>query len=215
MNQNEIKSLLAKAKKSKKRSFTQSYDLIVTLKGLDLKRQQIDFYVNMHHSRGRKLKVCALVGPELADDAKKICDNTILPDGFDKYKDKRLAKKLAAEYDFFIAQANVMAKIAGSFGRVFGPRGKMPNPKAGCVVPPKTSLGPLYEKLQKTIRINLKTAQMVQVPVGNEKMPDEEVIDNIKTIYDSLIHHLPNEKNNIGSVYLKTTMGKPIKLGAE
>ena len=50
------------------------------------------------------------------------------------------------------------------------------------------------------------------IVVGKEDMKDEEIIDNIKTIYDQVIHHLPSERNNISSIYLKVTMGKPIKL---
>jgi large subunit ribosomal protein L1 len=121
-------------------------------------------------------------------------------------------KKIASEHDYFIAQATVMPKIATSFGRVLGPKGKMPNPKAGCVVPPNANLKPLYDKLQKTVRVTAKTAMMIQAPVATEAMKEEDIADNIKTLYDQIIHHLPAEKNNIRRVLLKLTMGKPIKL---
>ena len=203
MNQKEITELLTKAKEnSKKRNFKQVYDLIVSLKGIDLKKtdQHVDFFASIHFSKGKKVKVCGLVGPELAEESKKVCDETILVADFPKYNDKKLAKKLAEDYDFFIAQANIMAKVATAFGKIFGPRGKMPNPKVGCVVPPKANLSALYDRLQKTIRISAKTALMMQIPVGSEDMKDEEVIDNIKTVYDQIIHHLPNEKNNVKSI---------------
>lgn len=217
MNQKDIVELLKKAKEnSKPRKFTQRYDLIVSLKSLDLKKpeQQVDFYANVHFSTGKQIKICGLVGPELVEESKKNLDNTILADDFDKIaKNKKEIRKIAESYDYFVAQANIMAKVASSFGRIFGPRDKMPNPKVGCVVPPKTNLLPLYERLQKTVRVKAKTSLMVQVCVGNEKMKDEEVVDNIKTVYDQIIHHLPNEINNVKSIYLKTTMGKPVKYG--
>jgi len=215
MNQKEVVDILNKVKKSsKKRNFSQTYDLVLTLRGLDLKKtdQHVDFFASIHYSRGKKLKVCALVGPELVDEAKKVCDETVTAEDFSKY-DKKQAKKLAESYDFFIAQANIMGKVATAFGKVFGPRGKMPNPKVGCVVPPKTNLQPLYDRLQKTVRVSAKTALMLQIPVGSEAMKDEEVIDNIKTVYDQIIHHLPAEKNNVKNIYLKTTMGKPVQFG--
>jgi len=217
MNQAEIKTILGRAKeKSPKRNFSQTYDFIIALKGLDLKKQPVDFYATLHYGKGKKSKICALVGPELADEAKKVCDQVILVDDFARYqKDKKLSKKLAAEFDYFIAQANIMAKVATAFGRVFGPRGRMPNPKAGCVVPPKANLQVVYDRLQKTVRISAKTSLMIQLSVGTEAMKDEEIIDNILTIYDQLIHHLPNEKNNIKSTYLKTTMGKIVKFGED
>ena len=215
MDKTKIKTALEEVKKnSKKRKFNQSYDLVIALQNLDLKKtdQQVDFYTLLHFTRGKKIKICAFVGPELKDEATKVCDTTLVVGDFPKYADKKLAKKLAEEHDYFIAQANIMGKVAGTFGKVLGPRGKMPNPKAGCVVPPKAQLKPLYDKLQKTIRISAKTALMMQCAIGAEDMNDEEVIDNILTAYNQLIHHLPNHENNVKAVFLKLTMGKPVKV---
>ncbi len=214
MNDAKLKEALTKARQSK-RNFKQKFDLIISLKGINLKKteQQVEFFASLHKEKGKPTKVCALVGPELGSSAKNVCDFAILQAEFEKYqKDKKLAKKLAKEYDFFIAQANIMPQIATSFGKFLGPKGKMPNPKAGCIVPPTANLEALYNKLQKTIKISAKTTPVIQCIVGNEDMSDEDVIDNIKTIYDQLIHHLPNEKHNIKSGFLKLTMGKPIKI---
>ncbi|NQV08517.1 50S ribosomal protein L1 [Candidatus Woesearchaeota archaeon] len=216
MNNKEIMAAIKAAREnSKKRNFKQSFDLIINLKNVDIKKtdEQLDFFVPLHFSRGKDIKICALVGPELESDAKNVCDNSIPASDFQKYaKDKKLVKKLAEEYYFFIAQANIMPQVATTFGRVLGPRGKMPNPKAGCVVPPKGSLKPLYDRLQKTIKIVAKTDPIVHCVVGSEEMPDEEVMDNILTVYNQVIHHLPQEKNNIKSAYLKLTMGKSFAL---
>jgi len=214
-NKNVLETLKKLRQCSKKRNFRQTFDLILNLKDLDLKKpdHQLDFFVTLHYSKGREVKVCALVGPELQDEGRKVCDETITQDSFEKYhKDKKITKKLAETFDFFIAQANIMPKIASSFGTVFGPRGKMPNPKAGCIVPPKINLKPVYDKLQKTIRVKAKTVPLIQCAVGSEEMKDEEISDNIMTIYNQVIHHLPGEKNNIKSIYLKLTMGKPEKV---
>ncbi|MFO8015470.1 MAG: 50S ribosomal protein L1 [Candidatus Woesearchaeota archaeon] len=214
MNEKDVTESLKQAKEnSKKRNFTQTYDMIINLKNLDLKKPEnhLDFYLTLHYSRGKKSRICALVGTELLDDAKKVCDNVIHSDEFEEYsKDKKKAKKLAQDYDFFIAQANIMPQVASTFGKIFGPRGKMPNPKAGCVVPPKTNLKPLYEKLQDTVRIQVKDKMMIQCAVGNESMEDKEIADNIINVYNNTMHSLPLEKNNIKSVFLKLTMGKPV-----
>jgi large subunit ribosomal protein L1 len=215
MNKEELKKIIEELKKSQKRNFKQTYDLIVNLKGLDLKKpeNQVDFFHTLHFLRGKKTKICALIGPELKANAKENCDVVIEVDEFPKYaKEKKALKKVANECDWFIAQATVMPKVAASFGKVLGPKGKMPNPKAGCVVPPNANLKPLVSKLQKTVRLAAKTVPMVQVAVGKEDMPDEEVIDNIMTIYDALVHHLPDGRNNVKGVLLKLTMTKPIKL---
>ncbi|MFC1733001.1 50S ribosomal protein L1 [candidate division KSB1 bacterium] len=216
MDEKEVSEAIKKLKESSsKRNFVQTYDLIINIKSLDLKKaeNQLDLFITLHFSKGKPAKICALVGPELLDDAKKVCDKTIAQNEFDNYaKDKKTTKKLASEYDYFIAQANIMAKVATAFGKVLGPKKKMPNPKAGCVVPPKANLKALQEKLQKTVRAYAKERPLIQCAVGNEKMDDKEIIDNVMNIYNNVIHHLPNERNNIKSVYLKLTMGKPVEL---
>lgn len=211
--QDVLNALKELKEKNKKRNFKQTYDLIITLKDLDLKKpeNQVDFFLTVQHSKGKKAKVCALIGPEMEANAKGAMDSYILVDDFIKYeRDKKLMKGVARQFDFFIAQATIMPKVATTFGKVLGPKGKMPNPKAGCVVPPNLPLKPLYEKLQKTVHLSAKTSLMVQASVGKEDMPDEEVADNIKTIYDALAHTLPNGDDSIRNVLLKFTMGKPV-----
>ncbi len=216
MNKNKFLEALKKAKDgSKKRNFKQKVDLIVNLKDLNLKKpeQQVEFFLKLRYDKGRESKICALVGSELAAKAKSACDNVIPADDFQKYAgDKKLSKKLCNDYDFFIAQANIMAKVAAAFGRILGPRGKMPNPKAGCVVTEKTDLNTLCTNLKKTVKISAKTSLIIQLIIGNEEMKDEEIADNAYNVYEQLAHHLPNEKHNIKSMFVKLTMGKPIKV---
>ena len=210
-----IKQAISELRKNKKKKFTQSVDLIINLKHLDLKNpdHQIEFFLELPKYKGKKSKIGALVAAELADQAAKVMDVSVQLKDFDQYqKDKKLAKKLATSMDFFVAQATIMPKIAAAFGRVFGPKGKMPNPKAGCIVPPNANLQQIYDKLQKTVKISGKKAPLMQTICGNEESSDEDLIENIKYIYNNVEHHLPQGANNIKSVYLKFTMTKPVKV---
>ena len=127
-------------------------------------------------------------------------------------KNKGKTKKLAESYDFFIAQANIMPQVASAFGKILGTRGKMPNPKAGCVVPPKTNLKPVCQKLKMMVRVSAKKDSTIKIPIGKEDQPEAEIVDNVIAILDQLIHHIPGGKNNIRNAMLKLTMGKPAKI---
>jgi len=200
-------------KDGSQRNFTESYDIIVTLKDINLKspEEQVDFYLVLNHGIGKKKKVCGLVGPELSESAKAEFDKSFTQSEFEKL-DKKEVKKLASEYDFFVAQANIMPKVAQTFGRILGPRNKMPNPKAGCVVPPKANLKVLAQRLASTVRLKAKTAPMIQAIVGSTAQDIDVVAENYATVFDQIVHHLPKEENNVKSVFIKRTMSKAVKV---
>ena len=216
MNKNEALEVIKNLRKDhEKKKFVQMVDLVINLQDLDFKKpeHQIDFYITLPHNVGKKRNIAALVDVDMFDDAKNACDTVIPLYQFEEFaKDKKKIKKLAKNNDFFIAQSTIMTKIAATFGRVLGPKNKMPNPKAGCVVLPKTNLKPLYDKLQKTVRILARQRPLVQISIGREDMSDEQLADNLYMVYDQLIHHLPKERNNLKNIFIKTTMGKAKKV---
>jgi large subunit ribosomal protein L1 len=214
MSKKSIIQALDKLKKeSKKRNFSQSVDLIVTLRDVNVKNpaEMPNFYASLPANILKKRKICAFVGSELVDQAKKSCDKVITQPEFDDY-DKKAIKKLANEYDYFIAQANLMVKVAAKFGRILGTRGKMPNPKAGCVVPPKGNVQAVVERLQTLTLIKAKKAPVIYVTIGKQDAKDEDIAKNVSFVIDQIMHHLPNEKANLKSVFIKYTMSKPVKL---
>lgn len=197
-----------------KKNFTQSFDLIMNLRDLDVKKpeNQIDFFASYAKSLNKQKKIGVLAGPELAENAKGVADVVIPVQDFDKYKDKKLAKQLAEDYDFFIAQADVMPKVATTFGRVFGPRGKMPNPKLGSVMSGKSSVEPMVEKLRNTVKVSSKKTLNIQVKVADEKQSDEDVEANFKAMYEAILQQLPRDKSNVNRVMLKLTMSEPVEI---
>ena len=210
MNKKAILDSIKKIKElSKKRNFNQSIDLIINLKQLDPKNseQKVDLFFQLPKDKQKKPKICALVDKELETKA-KIFDKVILKDDFQKYaKDKKLTKKLATEYDYFLAQANLMGEIATAFGKVFGPKGKMPNPKAGCIVPPVIpALEPIKKKIESTVRFVMKDQLVMKASVGSEDMKEEDIAENIDFAYNTILHALPKEKDNLKSIFLKLTM---------
>ena len=214
MNKQNILEAISKLKEvSPERKFKQSFDLILNLKGINLKKpeEKVEIFLTLPHSKVKKQKICALIGNELNTQAKSIFDKVILREDFSKFTKKEM-KKLAQEYDFFIAQANIMPQIATTFGKVLGPKQKMPNPKAGCVVPPTAALKPLYDKLQNLVPLVMKNEAVIRATIGKEDMKDEEVAENIHAVYTAVLHALPKEKQNLKSVLLKLSMGPIVEI---
>ena len=218
MDRKVIEQTVQQVKKnSPKRNFKQSVDLVVNLKDINLKNpdEQVNMFATFEHDIGKNISICALVGPELEDKSKAACNETVLLSDFDKFKNKKDMKKLADRHDFFIAQATIMPKIATAFGRVFGPRGKMPNPKVGAVVPPNANLDPLVAKLKKTVQLATKNDMTVRCMVGKEDNDDKVLVDNIMNAYNSIIQKLPNDENNVRNVMIKFTMGPSFMVGGK
>lgn len=209
-----LDALKSLREKSGKRNFTQKIDVILNLRNIDIKKSEenVDLFVNLPYAPGKKLKICALVGKELETQA-KIFDKIIKKDEFSRYQDnKKELKNLAREFDYFVAQANLMTDVAKIFGKTFGPKNKMPNPKSGAVVTPTSNLEELKLKLEKTVRLKTKNEPILKTYVGNESMNDNELVDNILAVYENVARVLPQGEANIKNIVLKLTMSNPVKV---
>lgn len=218
MNKKEIQEAIQQAKeKSPKRNFKQSIEVILNLRGMDLKKQddRVDIFTQLPHSTGKDKKIGCFAGPELKEQAKSNCHAVVMHDEFGKYSEKKDIKKLARDIDWFIAQATIMPDVAKTFGRVLGPLGKMPNPKAGGVVPPNANLKPLIERLKNTIRLQTRDQYAVKARVGTEEMEEDKIAENIEAIHKSMTNALPQGEANIKEVLVKTTMGPPVEVGGK
>lgn len=206
----DIKEKLKEAKgKSKPRKFAQSWDLIFNLRDMDLKKPEnrLNLEIFMPEGLGKDLKV-AVLGDSTYADAKKHADLALGKADIQKLgKEKKKLKKLASEYAWWFGEAPLMPMIGKELGVVLGTRGKMPKP-----IPPKINLEGIIGRAKKSVRIKLINTPVIQIPVGTESMPDEKVAANIEAAMQYVQDHLPKGKNNIRSVMVKLTMGKPVKL---
>jgi len=197
--------------KAPKRSFKETFDFIVNLKDINLKNpiEKVEFYVNLPHGKGKKNKVCGFVGPNLLKQAKEVFDLAIPKEDFDKW-DKRETRKLANSYDFFVSQVSLMADVGKAFGKALAPRGLMPNPKVGCIVPETADLKIVADRLSKMIKVATKNEASIKCSVGTSDMKDEAIAENVQAVYSQLIHELSKGEQNVKNVMLKLTMSSPI-----
>lgn len=201
----EILQALAELRKLEKRKFEQSVDFIINLKSFDIKRESFSLFVNLP-SKAKEAKIAAFL-----NNKSSIID-TITKAEFDKYKEKKEAKKLAKNYDFFIAHASLMPSIASVFGKYLGSAGKMPSPQLGMITTDSESeIRKMIEKIEKTIRIKIKEPS-IKLVIGRENMKDDEIAENVIAVYSAVLNALPRKKDNIRSVLIKFTMSKPVKL---
>ncbi len=200
----------AKAR-AKPRNFTQTVEVAVNLKDIDLRKPENRFKLEviLPHGRGKEPKIAVIADGAVAEAAKKLGLDVISGEELEELgKNPRQARKLAKSYDLFIAAAPLMPKIGRYLGRYLGPRNKMPQ-----VVPPTmTNLEPIVGRLRRTVRIQLKNNPVVHAPVGTEKMDDESIAENIEAVLNAVIGKLERGENQVRSVYVKTTMGPAVKV---
>ena len=201
----EIIKALAELRKDKERKFDQTVDLIVNLKKFDAKKTPMNLIVNLPFKVKDK-KVCAFL------EAKNKDVETVTGDQFRNYADKKELKKLVKRFDFFIAQASLMPKVATTFGRVLGPAGKMPSPQLG-ILPEvnKKEIDEVRKKINNSIKIRTKE-NSIKLPVGKQSMKDEEIVENILGIHAAILKNLPRGSENIKNIEIRFTMTKPQKI---
>jgi large subunit ribosomal protein L1 len=192
------------------RKFKQSVDVIINLKNIDMNdaKNRIEDEVMLPHGRGIEAKLALFASGDLALKSKTHVDLLIKPEEIEELaKDKKKFKKIADEYDFFIAEAPLMPTIGKTLGIILGPRGKMPKP-----VPPTIDIVNIAKNLRKTVKVRSKTTKTIHATVGRDEMSSEQISDNIDAILKRLEGKLERGKLNIGSVYVKTSMGPPMRI---
>lgn len=192
-------------KNSKERKFKQSVDVAITLKDVDMNnpKNRIDEEIILPHGRGKPAKIALFAGGELALKARGVVDLIIKPDEIDDLaKDKKKMKKIANEYDFFVAEAPLMPIIGKKLGIILGPRGKMPKP-----IPPNADIKTIAENLRKSVKIRSKSNKTFHTVIGTEDMEPKKLAENLQAIIKRLEDRLERGRYNIESIYVKTTMG--------
>ena len=188
---------------SKKRNFNQTYDLIINLKDLDLKKAEnkIDEIIILPKKLNKEKKITIFT-----DSIKKSEDFNIISSSKIESisKNKKEISELISKSDFFFAEPKLMPIVGKFLGKYLAPRGLMPKPLVG----PLES----YKKYKNAVKIKVDKQPVIHTVVGSQDMRDEDVEKNIEFLINTLKVKLPKGKNNIKEVLLKFTMSKPIKL---
>lgn len=214
LNAENVKQLVQEArKKAAKRNFTQAFELILTFKELNPKQPvNLNEVVFLPHSFERKPRVCVIASGDLALRARSAgADLVISGEELDRLANqKREIRKIASNYDFFLAEASLMPKVGKILGQYFGPRGKMPTPIA-----PNAPLEQILERYRTAVRVRSRGQMAASCKVGDEKMADDRIVDNALAVVDAVVKKLPLGVKNIGGAVMKLSMSPPATFKAK
>ena len=169
--------------------------------------QQIRGAVVLPHGTGKTVKVLVFAKPDKIDAA--------LAAGADYAGGEELIPKIQndgwLDFDVVVATPDMMG-VVGRLGRVLGPKGLMPNPKAGTVTPDVTKA--IADIKAGKIEYRLDKNNIRHVPVGKASFSEEQLADNFQALIDEINKVKPAAAKGqyMKSVTLTSTMGPGVKL---
>ncbi|MFX1301801.1 MAG: hypothetical protein ACFFBV_02390 [Promethearchaeota archaeon] len=209
--------------KDKVRKFDESIDLIINIKDVNLNdpKNRIDKEIILSNEiiTDDKPNICVIASDEILLEGKKLGIDTLDSDGLIKLnnEEKKYKKKFAKKYDYFVVEDKMMRDVARYLARFLGPVGKMPKPfpTGYGIISSPDDLKVAYERYKKVIRIQMKKQPIIFAKIGKKSMDKEKLYENMKTVVNFIVDQMPHKFNNFRSMYLKSTMGKPVKVTEE
>ena len=196
------------AVKTAKAKFDETIELHVRL-GVDPRHadQQVRGAVVLPHGTGRSVKVLVFAKGDKAKEAQEA--------GADFVGADELVQKIQGEnwfdYDVVVATPDMMG-VVGRLGRVLGPKGLMPNPKAGTVTMDVTKA--INDIKAGKIEYRLDKSNIIHVPIGKASFTEEQLSDNFQTLIGAIVKARPSTLKGqyLKSVVIAPTMGPGVKI---
>jgi large subunit ribosomal protein L1 len=216
MRKEEVLDALSKARdQSKKRKFQQSVDLTINFKGIDFKKAEnrFDLEVKMPHGLAKKLNSIAFIkDKDFAEKVRPLVSKVIMDSDIPLLSKKEI-QELAETFDVFMAEGPVMLLVGKFLGQTLAPRGKMPKPITNQDLKTVNALIQGSAGVTKITNKKGKFMPLIHVSVGKEVMQDIDLAENIISVYNAVEAKLTARSQNIKSVIVKLSMGPPIKIG--
>ena len=202
-----INEAVALVKEMKFTKFDESIDLAINL-DVDPRHAEENIRVTtaLPHGTGKEVSVLVLAsGPK---------EKEALEAGADYVGNKEYLDKIKggwAEVDKIIATPDMMGEL-GKLGRILGPKGLMPNPKSGTVT---MDVAKAVKDLKAgQVELRVEKTGIVHVPCGKSSFEKDAIVENIRTIYDTLIKNRPASVKGqyLEKMSVSSTMGPGIKI---
>ncbi len=204
----EIEEAVSLVKKSASAKFDETVEAHLRL-GVDGRHadQQVRGAVVLPHGTGKSVKVLVFAKGDKVDEA--------LAAGADYAGGDELVPKIQndgwLDFDVVVATPDMMG-VVGRLGRVLGPKGLMPNPKAGTVTMDVTKA--VNDIKAGKIEYRLDKSNIIHVPIGKASFTEEQLADNFRTLIDAVIKAKPSAAKGqyLKSVVIASTMGPGVKI---
>jgi large subunit ribosomal protein L1 len=204
----EAAEAISLVKKSAVAKFDETVEAHIRL-GVDGRHadQQVRGAVVLPHGTGKTVKVLVFAKGDKVNEAEAA--------GADYVGGEELVPKIQNEgwidFDVIVATPDMMG-VVGRLGRVLGPKGLMPNPKAGTVTMDVTKA--INDIKAGKIEYRLDKTNIIHVPLGKASFTEEQLADNFHTLIGAIIKAKPSAAKGqyLKSVTLASTMGPGVKL---
>jgi len=203
-----VKDLLLASRKDKKK-FVETVELQIGLKNYDpQKDKRFSGAIKLPVECKPRMNFCVLGDQIHNDQAAKIGIDFKDVEALKKLnKNKKLVKKLAQKYDSFLSSESVLRQIPRILGPGLNKAGKFPT-----LLGAGEDLESKMATVKSTVKFQLKKVLCLGVAVGHVKQTDDQLVHNISMAVNFLVSLLKKNWQNIKSLYIKSTMGKPHRI---
>jgi len=203
----DLQEAINTLKKTANTNFVETFELHANLNiNPRYSNQQLRSTVILPNGNGKEIKIAVLTDEENFLEAKSA--GAYIVGNIDLIED---INKGNIKFDLLITTPNMMPKLA-KLGRILGPKGLMPSPKSGTVT---TNLKDSLAEFKKgKFEYKADKTGIVHVNFGNINFTNEELVENINELYQSIEQNRPSgvKGKYFKSLFMSTTMGPSIKL---
>jgi large subunit ribosomal protein L10Ae len=206
--ENAVSEILKMSRKNKK-NFVETVEIQIGLKNYDPKKdKRFSGSLTLPHIPKENKKIAILGDAVHLDEASRMEIDSYGVEDLKKFnKQKKVIKKFSRKYDFFLASDSIIRSIPRILGPGLNKAGKFPS-----LLTHSESMSEKISSVKSTLKFELKKVLCLGALIGNVNMTEEMLIQNIWVAINFLVSLLKKNWQNVKSLHIKSTMGKPVRI---